>query len=493
MLKKLLFSVATILLPFVVIAQTVAINGTITDKTSGDVIIGATVQVVSTSLGAATNVNGKFTITNVPIGKQTLLVKSIGYRDQEVSVNLEAGTPLDLSIELITDIFGLDEVVVTGVSDATPQRLLAFTVGKVSSEQLEKVPASSVGSAIQGKVAGATVVAATGMPGVAPTIRLRGSTALIGSQEPLIIVDGVILDASLQDINMDDVESIEVLKGASAASLYGSRAANGVVSIMTKRGRYIPEGQTQVVIRNEYGFSNVSNKIDLANHHPYEVTSSGKYADRSGNELPFGGNRVLKADGYADSPYFNGRDWQDEFFETGAFMTNYASVRRNTGNGNYALSFSNYQSDGIVFGTKGYGRQNVRINVDQELAKDLRVSASTSYSMSDQDLTNANQGSGTPFWDVLFMQPDADVYGKNPDGSKYRLRADPYIAEPNPLYELSNVERNTDRTRFLADIRLNYRPADWVGIEASYGIDKSDVRSNRYTPLGYLSDRKSVV
>lgn len=486
MLKKLLFSVVCILLPLSLFAQSGSISGTVTDGSNGDPLIGASVFIPSLSIGAATDVDGEYTIPNVPAGQYTLVVKYIGFKEANVSVQVSSGNTV-VDIALDPDLFGLDDVVVTGVSDATPQKLLPFTVNKVGAEQLEKVPAVSLGSAIQGKVAGARVTSATGMPGTAPTIRLRGSTSLVGSQEPLIIVDGVILDASLQDINMEDVESIEVVKGASAASLYGSRAANGVVQIITKRGRYLAEGQTQVVLRNEYGVSSIGKKLDLAMHHPFRINSNNEYVDANGNVLPVGATRAVDDDGFADNPYRNGRDWQDEFFESGAFMTNYASIQRNTGNGNYALSFTNLQSDGIVFGTQGYGRQAVRVNVDQELLKDLRVSASTSYTQSDQDMTNTNQGSGTPFWDILFMQPDADLFGTNPDGSKYNVRADPYIVEPNPLYELANVERETNRTRVLADLRLNYRATDWLTFEASYGMDRSNITSSSYTPLGFLS------
>ncbi|MFA5669384.1 MAG: SusC/RagA family TonB-linked outer membrane protein [Balneolaceae bacterium] len=484
--KKLLILTLVILsIPVFAVAQG-SITGVVTDNATGEVLPGANVIINELSMGVATNINGEYTLNNVPSGTYKLTVSFVSFKTHEVSVTV-GSSQLVLNVALMPDYFGLDELVVTGVSDATSQRKLPFTVSKVSSEQLQAVPPSSVGSAIQGKVAGAKVTSASGMPGVAPTIRLRGSTALIGSQQPLFIVDGVILDASLQDINMDDVESIEVIKGASAASLYGSRAANGVVQIITKRGKYLKEGQTQIVFRNEFGFSTISRKLDLAEHHQYEVTSDGKYADAGGNALPFGGTRVPKANDYADNPYYGAMDMQDEFFESGAFLSNYISLQRNTGNGNYGISVTNFQSDGIVFGTKGYGRQNVRANIDQEVFKGLTFSMSTSYGQSDQDLANANQGSGTPFWDVLFMQPDADVYGANPDGSKYRLRADPYIQEPNPLYELNNVERDYRRIRLIGDFRLNYRPTDWVTLETSYGLDRSDNKGSVYTPLGYLS------
>ncbi|MEX2347594.1 MAG: SusC/RagA family TonB-linked outer membrane protein [Balneolaceae bacterium] len=463
-----------------------SISGTVTENQTGEPLPGSTVYIVELDRGASTDIDGQYTIESVPSGTYTLRVTFVGFSPITLEVTVGSSAVTE-NITLRQDTFGLDQLVVTGVSEATPQRLLPFTVGSVSAEQLEKVPSVDLGSALQGKIAGAKVVSASGMPGTASTIRLRGSTSLDGNQEPLIIVDGIILDAGLQDINMDDVESLEVIKGASAASLYGSRAANGVIQIITKRGSNLAEGETQIVLRNEYGVSSIQNKIDLADAHPYEVTSSGEYAAADGSELPFGGTRVLKADDYADNPYAGGMDLQDEFFTPGAFMSNFASIMRNSGSGNYALSFTNYDTEGIVFGQEGYTRQNVRVNVDQDIFDGFRVSASTSYSQSDQDLNMANQGSGTPFWDILFMQPDADVYGTNPDGSDYRVRADPYIQEPNPLYELDNVERDYKRKRILGNFRATYDPTDWVSLEASYGLDLSERRNTVYTPLGYYS------
>lgn len=479
MLKKLLSIVAlALVLPLSVYAQNGSVTGRVTDKNTGEELTGANVFIREISRGAVTDLDGKYTISQVPAGRYTLVVTYIGYRESRALVEVGTGT-LQADFQLDADLLGLEEVVITGVSDATSQRKLAFTVGRVSSSDLDNAPATSAAGALQGKVAGVKVISASGAPGSAPTIRLRGSTSLTGSQSPLIIVDGIVLDGTLADINSEDIEAIEVIKGASAASLYGSRAANGVVQIITKRGQYLSEGQTQVTVRNEYGVSSVSKFLDMSMSHPYQVDANGDYV------LDATGSRILETDRIADNPYKGGRDLQKELFKSGSFMTNFISLQRNTGTGNYAVSVTNNQSEGILFGTTGYGRQTVRVNVDQSITDYLKFSASTSFAQSDQE--PVPQGPGSPFFDILMLQPDADIYGMNANGQKYNLRADPYVQEENPLYALEYIEYDFRRTRILGDFRLNYQPVDWASLEASYGYDRAQQRNSTYTPLGFLT------
>lgn len=478
MLKKLLSIVAlALVLPLSAFAQTGYITGTVTDRNTGEELTGANVFIRELSKGAVTDLEGRYEIRAVAAGSYTLAISYIGYRETRVLVEVGNGE-LVANIQLDVDLLGLDEVVITGVSDATSQRKLAFTVGRVSSSDLDNAPATSAAGALQGKIAGVKVVSSSGQPGSAPTIRLRGSTSLTGSQQPLIIVDGIVLDGTLADINSEDIEAIEVIKGASAASLYGSRAANGVVQIITKRGQYLSEGQTQVTVRNEYGMSSVAKYLDLAMSHPYQVDANGDYVLNAGV-------RVLEDDRIADNPYKGGRDLQKELFQSGSFMTNFISLQRNTGTGNYAVSVTNNQSEGILFGTTGYGRQTLRVNVDQNITDYLKFSASTSFAQSDQE--PVPQGPGSPFFDVLMLQPDADIYGLNPNGQKYNLRADPYVQEENPLYGLEYIERDFRRTRVLGDFRVNFKPVDWANFEASYGYDRAQQRNSTYTPLGFLA------
>ena len=152
----------------------------------------------------------------------------------------------------------LDEVVVTGVAGATSRKKLSVTVASLSVDDIEKVPASSASGALLGKVAGVSI-ANIGNPGGGSTIILRGATNFYGSQEPLVLVDGVTVEGGLDDVNVDDIASIEIVKGASAAALYGSRAGNGVVVVTTKRGS---KGTSQITFRSETGFNKITNFID---------------------------------------------------------------------------------------------------------------------------------------------------------------------------------------------------------------------------------------
>jgi TonB-linked SusC/RagA family outer membrane protein len=478
MFKKLLFvAIVVFLAPIAALAQSGSVTGKVTDRTTGEELTGANVLLREINRIAVTNIDGDYTIANIPSGTYTMVVTYVGFRETRRTVQVGTSA-VTVNIVLDQDLLGLDEVVITGVSDATPQRMLPFTVNRVGSQDLENVPAGSAAGSLVGKVAGVKITSSSGQPGSTPNIRLRGSTALIGSQQPLIIVDGIVLDGTLADVNSEDIEAIEVIKGASAASLYGSRAANGVIQIITKRGQYLEAGQTQVTIRNEYGVSSLAKKLDLSMNHMYELDASGNYA------LNAGGNRISRPDQFAVNPYPNGKDLQDALFESGTFYNNFVSVARNTGSGNSSISFTNTQSEGILFGTEGYGRQNLRVNVDQNISDQFRVSVSSAFSQSNQE--PVTQGPGSGFFRVLMMSPSADIFGMNPNGQKYRYRADPFVQEPNPLYELEYRENDFRRQRILGDVRATYRPLDWISVEASYGFDRADVRNSQYFPLGYL-------
>ena len=202
-----------------------SISGTVTDE-SGVPMPGATVQ--NNDDFTTTDFDGNFSL-DANIG-DNLTVSFVGYNTSNVSV-----TSATLSIAL-TSSTNLDEVIVTGVAGATDLKKASFAVGKINAETIQKAPGINPGTAIRSKVSGVTVVQGSGLPGSAPSIRIRGASSLSGSQSPLIIVDGVVLNGSLSDINSEDIENVEVLKGSAAASLYGARGANGVINIFTKRG-----------------------------------------------------------------------------------------------------------------------------------------------------------------------------------------------------------------------------------------------------------------
>lgn len=484
-----------------ILAQNGAVEGTVTDN-NDETIPGANVLLVESEQGTSTGVDGNYSIDNVEPGTYTLRVTFVGFSTFNEEITVESGETAELDVQLSTDTFGLDEVVVTGVISGTPQKKLAFTVGEVSGDALSRVSSADPSSALQGKMAGVKVVNQGGSPGEAASIRLRGSTSIGGAtggdQEPLIIVDGVILDGTLADIPSSDIESMEVLKGASAASLYGSRAANGVIQIFTKRGSNLDVGSTSVTIRNEYGRSWLGKRLDLAESHSYartdeELANSG--ANPADYEMdPTGsymindeGSRVGVVDQIADNEYGTYNDQLDQVYQQGVNFENYLNISRNLGDGNYSLSFTNTDENGVVDLKDGYNRQNVRLNIDQEISDQLDVSASGSYSQSTNDVVT--EGPSSPFWGVLYMQPNYNLNEENEeDGSMYNVNADPYTTEDNPLYNLNQIDRERDRNRFLGNAQLRYRPTETILIEGNYSIDRANQMYEVYTPKGILSN-----
>ena len=248
-MKKIMLLIAVVLFigGQLLYAQTKNLTGVVTSSDDGSTVPGASIMVKGTTLGTITDIDGNFSL-KVPDDAQTLVVSFVGMKTIEVPI----GNQTNFNITLGADVFGLDEVVVAGVASGTPRKKLSISVGKVGEDELKEVPATSAASALQGKVSGVTIVKANGNPGSAASIRLRGATTIYGSQSPLIIVDGVMLEGTLQDINVDDIANIEVVKGAAASALYGSRAGNGVIVVTTKRGTGLASGETVVTVRNEF-------------------------------------------------------------------------------------------------------------------------------------------------------------------------------------------------------------------------------------------------
>ena len=276
----------TLLLAFVVqisFAQNKSVSGVVSDQ-SGAPLPGATVLVKGTNNGTTTDFDGNYNIQTTNGG--VLVFSFIGYVTKEVNV----GVSVNIDVTLEEDAQALEEVVVTGVAGSTNVKKLTVSVTRVSEEKLNIAPATSVGGALVGKVAGARVSMSSGRPGSGQQIQLRTDNNLGAGSSPLILMDGIIINTSLADINVDDIESMEVVRGAAASALYGSRAANGVIAIISKRGSKLSEGSSSVTIRNEVGFQQIQQYIDLAEHHYFKLSPNqpGNYTAYDGVTYPNG-------------------------------------------------------------------------------------------------------------------------------------------------------------------------------------------------------------
>ena len=498
-MKKLLTSVlmSLLLLPGLVLAQNATIEGTVIDE-NGDPLIGANVILTELILGASTDLNGQYSFT-VPanlVNGQTVTLQTgfIGYTEQTISITLTAGSHT-FDFQLEQDLLKLDEVVVTGVTEATPTKKLAFTVSKLDTEKLQQAPGSSPVESMQGKVAGAAVMKNSGAPGEALSVRLRGSTSITGSSEPLYIVDGVILGADQVDLGSLDVESMEVVKGAAASSLYGSRAQAGVVQIKTRRGSNIALNQTRVTIRNEFGINDIENSLTANRSHNLRVNASGQFLDPDDNIIDYGPGTLVDSEingaSFYDNPYIGETfDAFEQFFDPGNTYSNYVSISQNTVKTNFHISFTNQSEAGVLRGLDGYNLKGVRMNLDHRLAQNLTLSGSGFYSQSSNDSPSASaneSGVGiNPFFGIMFTSPLANLEARDENG-ELLIQADPLSVEENPLYIIENADINNKRSRVLGNFRANYSPAEWVDLEANFSYDRSDRDQKEFYDRGFQS------
>jgi TonB-linked SusC/RagA family outer membrane protein len=494
-------------------AQDAVITGKVTGR-NGEALGGANVLVASTNLGAVTAANGTYTLTvgsTAVRGQQVVLTaRYIGHKPITRTITLSAGSQQqDFSLE--ADPLRLEEVVVTGVAEATDRRKLTFAVGSVGEDQLKAVPGASAVEGMQGKIAGVRLVPQSAQPGSEPAVRLRGATSISGRQDPLYIVDGVISRYGIADISAQDVERIEVVKGSAASSLYGSNGANGVVQIFTKRGSSVPEGSMQVTVRAEGGVNSMPSRMTFSNSHAWEIESSpghctaigGASVDPAGNYcLTSQGGRITRADGIANNPFSVYYDHWDAMVNPGPFSTQYISIGQRRGTSNFNASFENTRNKGVIFGLGGYSRQNVRMNLDHQLRPNLDASFSAFYGASTNG--RAAEGTGSPFYQLMFVQPDVDITACcNPDSSPYKAQvplSGDVANDANPMYELNTRKITQDRNRFTGAAKARWRMTDWLSAEGAFGYDQEgdvykDVQPRPYynssggADLGYLEER----
>ena len=475
----------------------VVITGTITSIDDNLGLPGAAVVVKGTTIGTTADIDGKYKLS-VP-QDATLVFSFVGMAQQEVKVTTQ--TVIDIVLKY--DVFKMEEVVVAGVASATPKRNLSVSVTRVDSKALEDVPPTSAASALQGKVAGVTIISSDGTPGSSSNIRLRGTNSLLEGESPLILIDGVTFEGELADINADDIENIDVVKGASASALYGSNAGSGVLVITSKRGKFSEESSTDIKFRNEYGGSSLEREIKLATHHPYMLASDyiqPGYTKYAGVTYPAGyagghndsikGSPVLDYDHYADNPYSSIIDQQKEIFRSGQFYTNYISVASNSKKTTIFTSFENNNNSGIVFNSTGSSRQNYRINVDHKISDKLKISGS--YLMTQNEIDKPNdEGSGSPFFNVLHMSPDVNLNMNSPDTmvlKKYYYKPDQWSNGENPKHQLFYEQSTQKRNENLLNFSANWTVASWLNFDGSYSMEKQNVDELLIKPIGYQMD-----
>ncbi|NDV78735.1 TonB-dependent receptor [Dysgonomonas sp. 511] len=393
---------AMFLLTSLVYAQNITITGNVKDD-DGEPLIGATVVVKGNAQrGTITDVDGNYSIQASP--NATLVFNYVGYISQETKIGNK--TKIDIVMYQNKD-RELQEVVVIGYGEVSKKDLTGSVVS-VKMSDIKDVPVLSVDQALQGRVAGADIMATTGEPGAVTSIRIRGTRSITANNEPLIVVDGV-MDAvsDLGDINSSDIESISILKDASSTAIYGSRGSNGVIIVTTKQGR---KGKPDITFKADVGFSQLPRKLDIMDASEFaQYRNDYAYFATSDNYGEIGPETPQSEYPYPDPfKYGKGTDWIDEISQTAPYQNYNISLAGGSEKTTYYASFSYNDTRGIIE-RSGVKRYTGRLNLDHQLFKWMKVGFNGNYTFRDQDPNLVTIG-GTNWWNAaIYLNPLLDA------------------------------------------------------------------------------------
>ncbi len=490
-------------------AQTGTLTGTVTDESTGETLVGATVMILDLERGAPTDIDGMYRIDNVPVGTYEVRFSYVGYRTVTETVNIEAGENVfDLAMSM--DAAGLDEIVVAGYAP-TNRRELTGSITSVSSSEIESVSLQNAESILQGRAAGVNVISTSGNPGGAFKVAVRGNGSINAATEPLYIVDGVQMSfdqqsgltstSPLNAINPSDIESIEVLKDASAASIYGSQAAAGVVIITTKGGT---SGQTQVTARAETGVRTLARNVDYLNRDEYLDYSAEGWMHRAGvpvtDEAAFEAFRADREAFYlgtfGEDPNNPGQlsdyNWQDFVYEDGVTQKYSLNISGGDDNTTFYLSGGYEDTDGTALNSN-FSRVNLRTNVDHQVSDRFRASVRSNVSRSTQfGVCQDGNFVNCPTSQVMFENPFTFPFLA--DGSYNPNLAVATSTQYNPAVIRDEVEREIAVTQIIASTNLTYNAYDWLSFTGTFNVDYRNTEDTRYdspiaapTQGGYVS------
>jgi len=504
--------------PAVAQGQAAVVTGRILSD-QGQPLAGANVVIPELNISVATNPAGVYTITIPParVSGQSVVVRAraIGFQPQTRPLAITAGTQT-ANFDLRKDVTELSAVVVTGVTQATEQIKVPFTVTRVDTTQMP-VSGSNPLTQLQGKIPGALIVNASGRPGAAPSVVLRGPVSLNATgrtQQPLYLLDGIPLQGALPDINPNDIENVEVLKGAAAASLYGARAGAGVINITTKSGRTAEQG-VRFGLRTEIGGGDIEGEFPLATRSALAMDPTGRFFCLGGAGGTVGGSpcaRYIEWDqevqrinntvedftrpaqlflrdyGIGSAPNYQAltgfflttpwpklRDPVSQVVTPSAYANTSIDMRGKVGNTGVYASISNFVQQGAIEHIEGFVRNSARVNVDQRFGDRITANVNSYYSQTIDHAAHLDEASGG-IWFNLTRAPWISDMATTDSTGRLVVRHNPLaqaVQNTNPLYN-AFYNRRTDRgTRFVGGSSVRYTPLDWLNLEGTVGYDRS--------------------
>ena len=441
------------LLPMCMFAQQITVQGVVKDQT-GETVIGASVMEKGTTNGTITGIDGDFSLNMSPNG--TLVVSFVGYKTQEVQVKGQK----QLQVVLSEDAEMLDEVVVIGYGTMKKSDLTG-AVSSIGNKDIKDSPVSNLGQAIQGKISGVQIVDA-GKPGDNVSIKIRGLGS-INNCDPLVVIDGVPTDLGLSSLNMADVERLDVLKDASATAIYGSRGANGVVMITTKRGT---EGKGKLAVSANYSFQNATNVPSLLNAAQYAELSNDMMVNSGRNPNPEWAN---------PSELGAGTDWMDELLRTGVMQNYTVSYSGGNEKSHYYVSGGFLDQSGIVKSVN-YRRFTFQSNSDAQVLKWLKFSNNITFSVDTKKSGSYNIGDALKALPIYPVKNE-DGSWSGPDGN-----SEWYGSTRNPIGPTELNKSQTDGYNFLANLTAELTFTKWLKFKSTFGYDAKFWFIDNFTP-----------
>jgi TonB-dependent SusC/RagA subfamily outer membrane receptor len=409
-----------------------------------------------------TSETGEFTIAAVPAGSRVVLVRRIGYAEARVPIEVVAGQTSTVNAALTAAAVMLNEVVTTGTAGPTERRAVGTSIASVDSAAVRRSGAQTVDQAMQGKLAGAQIMQNSGTPGGGGiSVRLRGTSSIISGSDPLYIVDGVIIDNSsatlrdlgsrsnvqnrLADINPADIERIEVIRGAAAAALYGSRANNGVIQIFTRRGGI---GRSRISLQTRAARNEMAEQLEI-------------------NDLPFDANGL---------PVTTRIDLQDLIFRTGSLFENNLSLEGGNDQTRYYVNGTWSEEQGIQRSTSS-ARRGARVNLSQHLRPNFSVDVGANFvNTHNQFLVN---GEGNGVLTAFFFNPTN--YDPSPAIGIYPFAP---VLEPNPLLAMQRFDNPQDINRFIGNVQARWNPLTRLTVSYNVGYDGYTLEQGQFIPRG---------
>ncbi|MEM6525785.1 MAG: TonB-dependent receptor [Bacteroidota bacterium] len=475
------FSLLSFMLMFTVVsgnlwAQERTVSGKVTSVEDGSALPGVNVILKGTASGAVTDIDGNYRLF-VPSDGGTLVFSFIGLASEEV----EIGARSVIDLQMSPDVQQLSEVVITGYGNQ-PKRSVTGSIAQVKGEVIENMPVQSFDRALQGRAAGVQIQSASGAPGGAIEVRIRGIGSITGGNDPLYVVDGVQISQgdnntfgsgnALNAINPNDIESIEILKDASASAIYGAQAANGVVLITTKRGK---KGKASINFSAQYGQIEAINKIDVLNADQFVQLRTEAITNRRGLNFdpdPDFGDRTT-AEYVAESLYpINGRtNWVDEVFRTGTSQIYDLSLSGGSDNTTYYISGSYNNQEGHVIASD-FERATLKVNLTTQVDDHLTIEPKISISTFTQNGTIADGAFiNSPHFASLFVAPYEPVFDE--EGEYNQVLPAPFNYNVVAMSDFN--ERVTTTNQLIGSLALNYKIKPWLSARVFGGLDHADM------------------